>query len=149
MDYTKKGLVFCFVSTNYHPADRNNVRERETGNATNLVDRVENTKLGARGVTEIILPIVHGLRRVQHGSKKLRISIAQTAWRSLGFLPIVTSRGRADTQNRGVKVQHAHSRVSPPFDLCELRSLRLRDGEVLLLGSCTDSETHHFEKRNS
>lgn len=71
----RKGLVFCFVSTNYHPADRNNIREWETGNATNLVDRVENTKLGARGVTEIILPIVHGLRRVQHGSKTLSVSL--------------------------------------------------------------------------
>lgn len=43
-------------------------RERETGNTTNLVDRVEDTKLGSLGMTKVILPIVHGLGSVQHGT---------------------------------------------------------------------------------
>lgn len=62
-------LVSFLHVANYHPADINDVREWETSNATNLVDRVKNAKLGALGLPEVVLPIVHGLRRVQHGSK--------------------------------------------------------------------------------
>ena len=38
-----------------------NVRERETGNATNLVDGVEDTKLGALRVAKVLLPGIHDL----------------------------------------------------------------------------------------
>jgi hypothetical protein len=53
--------------------------------------------------------------------------------------PIVTGGGRANAKNGSVEVKLSHSRVCPPLDPCELRSLSLGDGEVLLLGRRPDA----------
>lgn len=51
-----------------------NIREWETGDATNLVDGVQNTQLRALGVTKVVLPVIHGLGGVQHGTTQILVS---------------------------------------------------------------------------
>lgn len=45
-----------------------NLREGETGDTTNLVDGVEDAELRARRVIEVVLPVIHDLGGVQHGT---------------------------------------------------------------------------------
>jgi hypothetical protein len=56
--------------------ERKNVREWETGDTANLVNGVEDTELGALGMTKVILPVIHGLGSVQHGTRDVQLASA-------------------------------------------------------------------------
>lgn len=107
-----------------------NLRDGETSNTTNLVDRVEDAEFRTLRVIEIVLPFVHDLGGVKHRTVKVGhlviiFPFARSEPDAIFSLPIVTSSSRTDTKNGSVEVQLAHSRVRPPLHLGQARGAGL------------------------
>lgn len=110
--------------------------KRDGNQAANLIEGTKETKHATLRILEECLPCLEVLHTVEEhatGHKRKCVSTATGGQRALGYLPIITSSGRGNTEDEGVKVELAEARVTAPLDTRKLRRIFLGSGHRLRL----------------